>query len=428
MTRALPAAYAASFARVASWALLFGIVYRTAGDTGAASVALLALARGTVGLLSYLSLGLTPVLVRLLTPGKNDADDDLPARAYATAGVLISVASLLGLAGLLLFVSHYGGIDTPYAIGARVDATVFLMIGVGTLLRTWSEWFASALLAAGRIATDSVLQTLAEVAFVALAVMPWADAPAANAAYGFALASSLLFAARALASGFVRRPQWSAFDRRLMYPIALLGGGVVLGQLADWLYAPLNQILIHRYLHPTLVAAYAVAIQIDGGLLLAVGGLANVLLPTAALLHREGRLDELRTQYLRATVVSLLLLGAGAVVVCGFAQPIMRVWFGDPMPLTRAILPLVMIHTVIGGTATVGRSVLLGIGRVRAYTLSAVAGGVTNAVLATLVVTQTSLGLPGIVYATILTVAVRCGLWMPWYILRCLRRPDASSN
>ena len=35
---------------------------------------------------------------------------------------------------------------------------------------------------------------------------------------------------------------------------------------------------------------------------------------------------------------------------------------------TQAILPLVLIHTVIGGSAAVGRSILQGMGRVKAFT------------------------------------------------------------
>lgn len=426
MTHALAAAYAAGFARVASWAVVFGVVYRIGGDQGATHVALLALARGTVGLLGYLSLGLTPVLVRMLSRGDGD-NENLPARAYATSGVLIGVAALIGLTALVATVV---GIDRTNAVGllsTRNDALVFLAVGIGTLLRTLGEWPASALLAGGRIATDSLLQSAAEIAFVALALLQWTDTAALNAAIGFAAAAAGLTAFRFIAATAVRTPRWTNVDRRLAWPILLLGGGVVVGQLADWLYAPLNQLLIQKFLDGRLVAAYAVAIQIDGGLLLAVGGLASVLLPTAAALHHERRFSDLRAQYLRATVAGFLLLTAGAIVVCSFSRAIFQFWFGDPMPLTRDILPLVMLHTVIGGTAAVGRSVLLGIGEVQAYTLSAIAGGVANALLATLVVTQTSLGLRGIVLATVVTVFVRCGLWMPWYTLRCLRRPAGSS-
>jgi O-antigen/teichoic acid export membrane protein len=92
------------------------------------------------------------------------------------------------------------------------------------------------------------------------------------------------------------------------------------------------------------------------------------------------------------------------------------------MPATRAILPLVLIHSVVGGAGGVGRSIMLGMGLARAYTLAALAAGVGNVLLGCVLVKYAGLGLAGIVLATIVVVVARCGLWMPWYILRRLPR------
>lgn len=95
----------------------------------------------------------------------------------------------------------------------------------------------------------------------------------------------------------------------------------------------------------------------------------------------------------------------------------------DTPTLTR----LVLIHTVIGGTAGVGRAVLLGMGRFRAYTVSALLGGIANVALAILFVLVFGWGVRGIVFATVISVTVRCAIWMPWYILRGLR-PVATAS
>jgi hypothetical protein len=56
-------------------------------------------------------------------------------------------------------------------------------------------------------------------------------------------------------------------------------------------------------------------------------------------------------------------------------------------------------------------------GRFKAYALSAIIGGVANVVLAMVFLSTTSLGLRGIIYATIITVVARCLIWMPVYTL-----------
>ncbi len=92
------------------------------------------------------------------------------------------------------------------------------------------------------------------------------------------------------------------------------------------------------------------------------------------------------------------------------------------MPATRAILPLLLIHTVIGGSSAVGRSVLLAAGKAKQFTIAVLLAGTANVLLSYVFVKYANLGLQGIVLGTIIAVVARCGLWMPWYVVRTLKR------
>jgi Na+-driven multidrug efflux pump len=81
-----------------------------------------------------------------------------------------------------------------------------------------------------------------------------------------------------------------------------------------------------------------------------------------------------------------------------------------------------LIHTVIGGSSAVGRSILLAIGKVRAFTASVLIAGVANVVLNYTLVRFFHLGLKGIVLGTIVAATARCAIWLPWYTLRVLRQ------
>src|SRR6185437_3054587 len=63
MRRDVTAAYIAAGARIGAWAVVSAIVYRLAGP---AHFAMLALIRGTIGILNYTAVGLAPALIRLL--------------------------------------------------------------------------------------------------------------------------------------------------------------------------------------------------------------------------------------------------------------------------------------------------------------------------------------------------------------------------
>jgi hypothetical protein len=39
-----------------------------------------------------------------------------------------------------------------------------------------------------------------------------------------------------------------------------------------------------------------------------------------------------------------------------------------------------------------------------------------------------NLGLRGIIYGTIVVVTARCAIWMPWYVMRTIRRGEGRAN
>ena len=202
----------------------------------------------------------------------------------------------------------------------------------------------------------------------------------------------------------------------------------MVGQVADFLYSPIDYVLINRLIDADTVAVYAPAVHIDAGLLVLVTGLAAVLLPKAALAHAGGEMQRVRRYYVRGTLATAAMLLVSAIGVWALSPWIFELWLGNDMPATRAILPMVLIHTVVGGSSAVGRSILLGMGKVRAFTASVLIAGVSNVILSYVFVRYLDMGLQGIVLGTIVVVVARAGIWMPWYVWRSVKRATAMDE
>lgn len=441
LRRDIISAYLVTAGRMLAWIVVTAAVFRVAGKS---AFALLAIVQSTVGILEYAAIGLSPAIIRMTAEAMRDDrtrglpvisyDSPPPNRTPAVQAVYangFAMALLTALAGAICLVI-FGSLFRSSQVNARSGGAaleLILMVGSATLLRLMSDAAGAALQTSGKIFLDNLLLTTHEAIWSAGTVvdlyafhLPW------QRAAGFAIisASAILLISRAVfshihGSGLFEK-WWRRFDFTLVRRLLVFGAMVVAAQMADYLYAPTSNLLILYLLGESYVAVYTPAVQIDGGALLLVGALASVLLPRTALAYAAGDPHLVRRYYVRGTLATFFLLLIAAPILWFLAPYLFRLWLGDPMQATCALLPFVLIHTTIGGSSAVGRAILLAIGKVRAFTLSVLIAGVANVILSFSFVRYFHLGLRGIVLGTICAVAARCGIWLPWYSLRVLRR------
>ena len=211
-------------------------------------------------------------------------------------------------------------------------------------------------------------------------------------------------------------------DRAVLRRLLGFGSVVAAAQLADFLYAPVDYILINRLIDPNAVAAYAPVVQVNAGMLLLVAGLSAVLLPRAAVAHAAGDAATLRRYYFRGTLAAAGMLAVAGVAVWALAPWIFRLWLGDPLPAAQAVLPLVLVHTVLGGSAGVGRAILLAAGKAKPYAAAVLITGVCRVMLCYVFIRYFGWRLQGVALATVVAAVAMGVTWQPWYVLRTLRR------
>ncbi len=463
MRRDLISAYLASGMKVASWAIVTAIVVRYGRSE---NLGLLTLVRSTLGLLGICTLGLAPAMVRMVGEtlsvrvlSAEQSQPSPPSRvlSYASArletqkqndpslivyasGMLLSI--VLAVAGFIIVamyaaffrdIHHVPEIPRQYIIERFV-----LWMGGGLMLRLMSDAPSARLQVRGYIWLDNLLLAGGEALW---AILTWQQTDTyyyshfsetlLHPGYAFFVSGLCLFSARLIAVraidlnlSYEHAPiQWRIIRQLLNFGIL-----VTIAQLADFLYAPTDYLLINYLLEPSLGSVYAPAVQIDSALLLIVVSMGNVLLPKTVLAHVNDNYSLVRDYYIKGTLASTALLLAATLLVWTCSERILNLWLGNPSPATTAILPFILIHTVVGGSSAVGRSILLGMGKVKPFTIAVLVAGVSNVILSYVFVRYAGLGLKGIVLGTICAVVGRCAIWQPWYVWKCLRENQPQMN
>lgn len=439
MSLDIASAYLLTGTRVAAWIIVSAIVFRAMGEE---SFGIFALGRSTVGLLAYSALGLGPAMMRRLAEaisarrhasntvshgGVIDYELTSPTALdiiHASGALLALILGFIGTALAIAYSLNYNLLHVIPSPFVHQTKWFILSMGLGVVLRVMSDVSGAVLQTNGRIALDNLLQTAAE-AFWTIICLIWIlgrGGDLSTVGYCFLLSSLALLLIRVQQTHRIAPwPQISHADSGEMFHLLAFGVMVMFSQSAEFLYAPVDYIIINRLIAPDIVAHYAPALQIDGALLLLVTAVGAVLLPKAALAHTSGNLALVRKYYIRGTLITAGLLLAAALTTIALAKWIFIAWLGDEMTSTRIILPAVLLHTTMGGSSAVGRSILLGMGKVNPFTTAVLIAGVMNMVLAIIFVHYFGWGLWGIVIATNIVVFCRTILWQPWYVLRQLR-------
>jgi O-antigen/teichoic acid export membrane protein len=431
------AAYVAAGARVASWVIVSAIVFRWAE----ADYAMLGVVRYTILILNYTSLGLAPAMIRLLAEaraggaGRSDAVDS--RAVYSNAMMIAAGAAALGVVVTAAF-AHWWPVllhaPAEPALAAEMPVVIGLM-GIGTVLRLAGDAPGAWLQTHGRIGSDNVFLAIGEAAWVVLflaigqEVKSFGIVPASASYCAAAVVPLVLrWGVAAWLSGMIL-PRLRAIRGKLIWFLLAAGGTVMLAQLADYLYAPIDYVLINHYLNPVAdAAAYLPMAQIGSALLLVSSGLATVLLPRSAVAHAAGNIAAVKRYYVRGTLLSAAMLAAVAAVIWLILPTLLRLWLGKVIPQTVDVMPIMLLASVVGGSGMVGRSILIGTGKFGVFTASVLIAAAGNVAISFLLVRYTGFGLAGVVLGTLAATVVRCVIWMPWYVMRMLQRPEVGGR
>jgi membrane protein EpsK len=213
------------------------------------------------------------------------------------------------------------------------------------------------------------------------------------------------------------------FDWKLLMELCGTGGWVVVGQIGLLLYLNIDLLLANRLYGPEQGGRYAAVLLMPTllrSLAFAVGG---IFPPTMYQLYARGETEEL-VRYLNNAIKFLGLIMALVIgLVCGFSEPLLRLWLGPAFGDLAPLLFIMAIHLCLNLSTYPLYAVPLAANRMCAQGLVALGVGIGNLLLALFLAQGCGWGLYGLAVAGAIMLTIRYFLFAPLYAARILNRP-----
>ncbi|HTE88556.1 MAG TPA: oligosaccharide flippase family protein [Terriglobales bacterium] len=212
------------------------------------------------------------------------------------------------------------------------------------------------------------------------------------------------------------------FDWSMFGNLCGTGGWVIISQLGVMLYLNIDLLLANRLFGPEQAGRYAAVLALPTllrSLAIAVGG---IFAPTMYHIYARGDIDGLVVYLNRAIKFLGLVMALSIGLICGFSEPLLRLWLGPGFSNLAPLLFLMAIHLCINLSMYPLYAVPLAANRVKVPGLVTLAIGVGNLLLALLLAGVFGWGLNGLAAAGAIMLTVRHLLFTPLYGARVLNR------
>ncbi|MDE3066486.1 MAG: lipopolysaccharide biosynthesis protein [Verrucomicrobiota bacterium] len=213
------------------------------------------------------------------------------------------------------------------------------------------------------------------------------------------------------------------FDWTVLKNMCGTSGWVVISQVGLLLYLNIDLVLANRLFGPETSGRYAAVLQL--ALLLSTLGMTvgEVFAPTMYHKYARGNFGELALYLNRAIKFVGLVLALVVGLVCGFAEPLLRLWLGQAFGSLAPLLCLMAIPVCITLAMYPLYAVPLAANRVKVPGMVTLAIGVFNLALALLLAGVFGWGLFGIAAAGAFSRIVRNFIFAPLYGAAVLHQP-----
>src|SRR5436190_4788952 len=216
------------------------------------------------------------------------------------------------------------------------------------------------------------------------------------------------------------------FDRGVLGNLASTGGWVIINQLGAILYLNIDVLVANRLFGPEQSGKYAAMLQLPYLIRLLGTTVAGVFSPTVLFYFARNDVDGLMVFLSRTIKCMGLVLALPIALMCGFSEPLLRLWLGPGFSDYSPLLFLMAAHLCINVAVLPLLGLQLAANRVKTPALVTVVMGLGNLGLALLLAGPMGWGLYGIAAAGAVMLTAKNVFFTPAYAAQVLGKPWAS--
>jgi len=222
------------------------------------------------------------------------------------------------------------------------------------------------------------------------------------------------------------RVHFGDFDREVLRNLASTGGWVVINQVGAILYLNIDVLVANRLFGPELSGKYAAMLQLPYLIRLLGTTVAGVFSPTILYYFARNDLDGLMAFLRRSIKCMGFMLALPIALMCGFSEPLLRLWLGPGFSGFSPLLFLMAAHLCINVAVLPLLGLQLAANRVKVPALVTVVMGLGNLGLALLLAGPIGWGVYGIAAAGGIMLTAKNVFFTPAYAAQVLGQPWLS--
>jgi O-antigen/teichoic acid export membrane protein len=392
---------------------------------GIAAYGLIPLTGAVMGYVSLVVQSLNTTVSRFLTIDIQKADYTAANRTFNTAffGLSLIIALMLPIVIIVsYFVPKIFNIPAGQETGAII---LFLCASAAFFIRSLNGTFTVQLFAYNRLDLINIINIVNYLVQVGLIVLLfWLKGPSleliGGAYIGGAIVASVIAIILAKRVCPYLHLSLSLFDRSCVRDLGKMGGWIFIDQIGALLLLQIDLIVVNIFLGATSAGEYAIVLQWGSQLQTIAGVLAGVLTPMVLTYYAREHIETMIRVMKSAVKLMGLAMALPIGLICGFAPQILTIWVGEEYAFLAPLMIILTAHLIVNRAVLPIFSINIAYNQVKVPGIVTLIMGISNCILAVILVVYTGWGFYGVAIAGAITLTIKDAVFNPWYTAKVL--------
>jgi O-antigen/teichoic acid export membrane protein len=392
---------------------------------GIAAYGLIPLVSAVMGYVAVVIQSLDTSVSRFLTIDLQKNDYRAANQTFNTAffGLCLIITLMIPI---FIIVAHFVPIIFNVPAGQETSTIIlFLCASIAFFIRSLNGTYTVQLFAYNRLDLMNLVNIVNYVVQVGLIVLLfWLKGPSLECIGGAYIGGAI--AASAVAVILAKRVcpflhlSFGSFDRSRVRELGMTGGWLLIDQIGALLLLQIDLMVVNIFFGATSAGEYAIVYQWENQLRTIAVVLASVLTPMVLTYYAREQTEAMIRVMKSAVKIMGLTLALPIGLVCGFAPQILTIWVGEKYAFLAPLMILLTGHLIVNRAVLPIFSVNIAYNKVSVPGIMTLIAGITNLILAVILVLFTGLGLYAVAISGAIVLTLKDAVFNPWYTARVL--------